>query len=234
MPTKTAETLRMSNTLQVAAFQHKLGEPRLAVGAHEFLAGVEAVLAAFDAEIDVIWVDTKLTPEGKMDAADRSARTANAKLDAFANKVEDIDRRVADAARRLVDVPRPASDPGAQLVAELRAREVRDQFRAFNDIERDAAYLGITDGTIREALENAPPLLVRVRPGDLPVLQPMISPERVKQRRLADAEAKNPESAREIRDLETIVRVYAAAIATARREVAAVVPNHTATAIVMA
>jgi hypothetical protein len=230
--TRTANEMEIQ--LQKAHLMRVLNQPSLASGAVEHLTEVATVLAAFDREIDSANENKLLSPEGRFDAAEKAARAASAKLDAFVEtRIGALDRQIASIVASLNAATVKPVDGSDRIIAEIRAEAIRVPLRQLDVLEVVALYVGAPDD-VRLALESAPMVVRRARPGDLPALEPLVPLEHVKRAQIARAEAKSPEQAAALRDCERLLSVYRGAIETARRAIADVVPNHTATAIVMA
>jgi hypothetical protein len=226
MPSHTTAVIAIEIQPQMAALNRTLSAPLLATGAESDLNTILAVLLKFDKEFDVAESDPLLSPAGRVDAAQRVARAAIAALDAiFGAKVGVLDTRIASVERSIQPTTKPSTDVATRLVTELRAQEILAGFRGLDPLERTLIYIGIEDVEVREALETAPPVLFRARPGDMPTLQPFVDPEPRREQILARAEAQAPEQARELRDFQRLRSLYASTIETARRAVLEAVPS---------
>lgn len=233
MPSMTRTALEMEIPMQVANLRRVLHQPSLASGAEEHLTEVLTVMAGFDRGIDAAHDNKMLSPDGRVDAAEGLARESNAKLDAFASsRIGALDRQIASIVASLNTAAVKPLDGSDRVVAEIRAESIRSQFRALDVLEVVALYVG-ADDDIRLALESAPMVVRRLRPGDSPNLEPLVPAEHVKRAQIARAEAKSPEQAAALRDCEKLLSVYRGAVETARRAIAEVVPNHPKTVVMV-
>lgn len=230
MPSMTRTVLEMEIPIQVANLRRVLSEPKLATGAQEDLTAIAAVSAAFDRGLDASQENVLLSAQGKADGAERLAREANAKLDAFvSSRIGALDRQIASIVASLTAVADKVLDGSDRVIAEIRAESIRSQVRALDVLEVVALYVGAPD-EVRLTLEAAPLVVRRARPGDMPTLEPLVPVEHVTRAQIARAEAKSPEQAATLRDCEKLVSVYRGAVETARRAIAVVVPNQPPTA----
>jgi hypothetical protein len=225
MPSMTRTVLEMEIPIQVANLRRVLSEPKLANGAEEHLTAIAAVSAAFDRDLDACLDNVLLSPQGKADGAEKLAREANAKLDAFeSSRIGALDRQIASVVASLNAVTAKPLDGNDRVIAEIRAESIRSQFRGLDVLEVVALYVGADDDA-RLALESAPMVVRRVRPGGMSTLEPLVPVEHVTRAQIARAEAKSPEQAATLRDCEKLVSVYRGAVETARRAIAEVVPT---------
>lgn len=232
MSSNTAEILKMEIPLQAANLTQSLATMA------EAIPGVEAslnegpltTLQQFDKAVNAAEKNPNLSAEGKHDAVQQAARAALASLDTFTrNNIDVLKMRIANVERRVVPAFVESTDPTERLIIELRRQEIRGQLRGLDPLEREVVYLGASEA-IRDAMETGPPTLIREQPDGPARLVPFVSSERVAERRLADAEAINPERFGELRDLQVITRVLTSAVATARSVLTAVLetpPNPT-------
>jgi hypothetical protein len=226
MPSQTAEILEIEIPAQLVNLKRGLSSPSFLAGAESDLNRVLTIAEIFDTAVGAAEGDAGLSPKGKSDASAKAARIAFAALDAFTSTtIGGLDARSAGvAAAAMKEKPEP-TDVGDRIVAAIRAAEIRKMFREYDDLERTSAYRSTDDDETRDALENSPPILVRVRPGDMPTLQPMIDPVCVQEQALGRAEAKDPAAAALLRDLALLARTYRTVVASARTSIAEVAPT---------
>ena len=115
-----------------------------------------------------------------------------------------------------------SSDPGVALVKEMRAGEIRNDWKRLDPLTRNAMYQGEHDPATLDALENAPPVLVQGADGTM--FRPMIDPALVQARRLDRARAVDPQGAAELDELSNLADTYRSLGGMLREEILAEFP----------
>lgn len=168
--------------------------------------------------------DRRLTPAGVRDATQQAGHAALAKVAIWNNNsvLQQRIRHVEDQAFKgaAIDIP---TDPVERHKFYEDARELRRAI--LTRAERlmwPALYLASDDAVVRYAFEGAPPMLAgegaRVR------LEPMLSPETIREARTRRASVSNPDKARELKALEDVLRAYISIANALTHDVTAAMP----------
>lgn len=223
--TRASDAVEIDIRLQLAALPGRLRHltpalPGVTSALHDELL---ATMRDFDTTAATIDADDNLTPSGKAHALAEARQRAEAALSAFEQRhVQPLANRRDALEQRLRQPPPAPTDPADRQILEARRAEIRAGLRDLDAVERDAVYFAATNPDLIDAMESAPPVLHRERPGALPTLRPMVSPEHVEARRLARAAKASPEQAAEARELKTLETVLGSSVATARTALARV------------
>ena len=244
MRSAVAELIRTSNPLILAQLRHSLTpapftpsadgspqpvtDPPLLAGVAVALDALETIASAFDGAVNRAADDANLSAQGKADAASRAERVTIANLEGFETVTGAVvlSRRIATLEQSVVPRPSAARSVGDVIVAELRAREIRDQVRGLDPMKWELLHRGTKDAETRRALEDGPLTMFRARPDGDATMVPFV-PDAAR----ADAaeialEAANPAVASELRDLRSIQRTYASQVSTIKTGMREVVGAH--------
>jgi hypothetical protein len=170
-------------------------------------------------------VDSNLSPNGKLAAAQAAANTARVDISTWEAKyVGGLDKQLAAArTASLAKVGALVAEPTALQVSTMVQR-----LQAFDPLEVEILYAGGTDDE-RHVIEVCAEQLGRQprRRADGQVTwEPIIAPERIAESVLARVERLDAEGARAIRDLEAIRNCYAGLVGTARTLINEALPSH--------
>ena len=133
------------------------------------------------------------------------------------NRNRERAKHTEDTLFEKVEIQRP-TDLAERLAYEFRLREIRDDLRTVDPLERDAIYASSTDPMIIDAVETAPPVLVKAADGFRRFV-PSVDQERVAAVKIARAHAIDPENAKLLEALRAIRQMYKSVIESVRNVV---------------
>lgn len=177
---------------------------------------IVALAEHFETQKQEIKDDSRLTPEGKVDAKEKLARESLAKIGKFEEEhVRGMQARVAQVESRMAGAitPKPPTDPAERLAYEMRKAEIVRQLAGLDPMEIEVIYGGASDPMIIDAIESAPPQVYRPekQPGEvrqLPELRPLIDPEKRSAIHMARGKAHDPETAAELEWASYLEQMY--------------------------
>ena len=170
--------------------------------------------------------DRNLSADGAASVKAKAAADAIAAIDRWVMPAAQLDGRVQAGTAALLAKTAgvPPTDPAERLAFEMRAREIRDEWRRLDPLQRDALYRGTDDAATIDALESAPPVLVHSATDAVPMLRPFVSPELVAARRLERARAADPARATELENIGNLADAIRAIGGQLREEILAEYP----------
>jgi hypothetical protein len=218
---KVAEFLRLGQEM----FVRNVSEGRRRA-TQENLTEILSHADAFDRRHEAISNDADLTPQGREKALVKLAAKTMEGLKVFDGRAANIRSQATTIERAMFQkaAHKRPTDIGERLSYELRQREIRDDLRRLDPIERLNAYLGATDPEVIDAFETAPPALVKVDRNSPLALRPFLDPERVAAVKIERARSKAPEQAAEMEELFHVGETLQIAVSNIRHEILAQVP----------
>jgi hypothetical protein len=183
---------------------------------------LDAQMACNDA-LDATKINPDLSPDGRR----KAGLAVGTSLLTKANTWKAVPGAIADRLKSLwstalgIAALKPPTDPAERLAFELRQREIRDELRPLDPLQRLLIYFSTNDPEVLAAIETAPPTLTSDPrdPREVPKLAPFIDPERVRTAMLERVRASDPELAAEMQALAVLHDVYQSAVDTVISEI---------------
>ncbi|HXA95525.1 MAG TPA: hypothetical protein VN323_08190 [Candidatus Dormibacteraeota bacterium] len=202
--------------------------PAYAANAKVRLTALEGIHANCKSGLDQNKVNPDLSPEGRFKAALAMARpTVQQVADWRAANPDKVSQQIRTMWERVLGIAatKPPTDVGERLAHELRAREIRDQVRALDPLQRLSIYFASTDPEVIAAFEDGPPTLDHGNRGDPPKLAAFIDADQVRAAMVERARAADPEAAAQMQALAVVRDIYQAAADTVMHEILAEFPS---------
>jgi hypothetical protein len=160
------------------------------------LKGMARIMRGYHSAIEAASKSGEYSAEGLRRLKIREGRKALTDLNAKADTLRTLDKRMADIRSSLK--PKHKS-PEERLEAYLRGREIRDGLRGLDPLELEVVYLQATEhegfAEVADAIENAPAI---------PGRAPLLSKEALAQGREIRLLRDNPEDAQTLNEIKTV------------------------------
>jgi hypothetical protein len=185
------------------------------------------ILRAFDAAVETIENDGRLTAIGRADQTQAAVRPAVVALDMFEQKtIGGLDTRIASVRAQILNAiqPEPPTDPAILAMRDARRAEIWREAADLDSVQLTGIYVDATDEE-RAALEALPRRIFMPADGGLPRWTNRLDASLIDSMVSAKAAQRSPELAAELQDLDAIRSAYASVVATARQALREVVPS---------
>lgn len=220
MKKNVTEVLEISNPLDVKSIEQIW--PAWAAGVREDLAKLLLIAKKYERDWDVAYADGDLSQTGRVKKTTKIDIDTLAKLGEFEKQhLEVLRERIATAERQMFEIMEPSrpTNPGDRLAYELRLQELRAELRKLSPEERLLIFASATDSLTIDALQTAPPIVVRYQKGGLAQVVPFLDVEGRSMAVLEKARAENPDAASELQAFGELAGIYQTAIDTLRRAI---------------
>lgn len=202
--------------------------PQWVDGLREDLNKLLAIGKKYLRDVDVAFADEDRSDSGRAKQKTKIDLDTLAKFGEFdKQKLGVIRTRIGHAEREMFEHMEPSrpTNPGDRLAYELRLGELRAELRALQPEERLLLFASSTDSLVIDALESAPPTVVRYQKGGLAQVVPFLDPEARTQVVLERARNQNPDQAAELQAFHELAAIYETAIGSVRRAIEAQIPT---------